>query len=153
MKSEIFTRRENKFCSIVYYIDMDKNKIQVCATFIVGNVVINIFTCEDMIYIFILHLFKIDKNRIEQLCLISMLHSIVTNCSTIFFNMLTTMNNVDSTTLFKPIFTNTGISLLKLSEFTCADKQNLKQNKYNFIKSCLDYNFATLILRYTGGNI
>ena len=57
------------------------------------------------------------------------------------------MNNEDSTTLFKPIFTNTEISLLQLSEFTCADKQNLKQNKVNFIKSCLDFNIVTLILR------
>ena len=67
-KEEMFTRRENMFCSIGYYIDMDKNIIQVCATFIVGNVAIDIFTCEDMIYIFILHLFKIDKNMIEELC-------------------------------------------------------------------------------------
>ena len=75
-----------------------------------------------------------------------MLKSIGTNCSTILFNMLTTTNNGDSTTLFNSVLTNTEISLLKLSEFTCADKQNLKQNNYNFIKSCLDYNFATLIL-------
>ena len=65
-KGEMFTRRENMFCSIGYYIDMDKNKIQVCATFIVGNVAIDIFTFEGMIYIFILHLFKVDKSRIEQ---------------------------------------------------------------------------------------
>ena len=76
-----------------------------------------------------------------------MLKRIVGNCSTILFNMLATTNNGDSTTLFNSVLTNTEISLLKLSEFTCADKQNLKQNKVNFIKSCLDYNIVTLILR------
>ena len=72
-KGKMFTRRENKFCSVVYYIDVNKNTIQVCATFIVRNVAIDIFTCKDMIYIFILHLFKVDKSRIEQwtICIIN----------------------------------------------------------------------------------
>ena len=38
-------------------------------------------------------------------------------------------------------------SLLKSSELACADKHNLIQNTHNFIRLCLDYNNAALILK------
>ena len=86
-KGEMFTRRQNKFCSIVYYIDMDKHKIQVCATFIVGNIAINIFTCEDMIYILFFTCSRLMKVGLNN-CAVNIVDSNVNNIAQ-------TLNNVE----------------------------------------------------------
>ena len=126
MSSSIFSHVKIRFISSFFsYSRLIKTGLNNCAANIVDS-------CKQYC------------TNVEQGCTAS----IVTNCSTILFNMLTSTHNVDSTTLFNSVLTNTEISLLKLSEFTCADKQNLKQNKYiNFIKSCLDYNIVAHMLR------